>query len=46
MKTGEEEIVELNNSGDRYWEKTEDGIGENHLGRILMKLREEYRTAP
>ena len=46
METGEEEIVEFNNWGDRYWGKTEDGIGENHLGKILMKLRQEYRTAP
>ena len=24
--------------------KTKDGIGENHLGRILMKIREEIST--
>lgn len=45
METGEEDIVEWNNWGDRYWGKTEDGVGENHLGKLLMKLRHEYKTA-
>jgi ribA/ribD-fused uncharacterized protein len=44
METGEEEIVEWNNWGDRYWGKTEDGVGENHLGRLFMKLRQEYNS--
>ena len=43
IATGSEEIVEWNNWNDRIWGKTYDGIGENHLGKILMKIREEYR---
>lgn len=43
METGNEEIVEWNNWGDKYWGKTTDGIGENNLGKILMKLRQEYK---
>jgi len=42
MATGNEEIVELNNWNDVYWGRTLDGRGENHLGKLLMKLREEY----
>lgn len=44
MDTGNEEIVEWNNWHDLYWGKdvvTKEG--ENHLGRILMKLRAEFR---
>lgn len=37
----EGEIVEWNNWGDRIWGKTLDGIGENHLGKLLMKIRGE-----
>lgn len=35
------EIIEWNNWGDRFWGKTLDGVGENHLGKILMKIRDE-----
>lgn len=43
MATGDEEIVEWNNWGDRYWgREVSDGQGENHLGILLMKLREEW----
>jgi ribA/ribD-fused uncharacterized protein len=44
LKTGEEEIVEWNNWNDLFWGKdivTEEG--KNHLGIILMKLRNELR---
>ena len=44
MQTGSEEIVEWNNWGDRIWGKTMDGIGQNHLGKILMKIRDEYKA--
>lgn len=44
MDTGDEEIVEWNNWGDRYWGRdVSDGGGENHLGRLLIKLRDEWR---
>jgi ribA/ribD-fused uncharacterized protein len=46
MSTGDDEIVEWNNWGDRYWgREVSDGRGENHLGRLLMKLRDEWRKA-
>lgn len=44
MATGEEEIVEWNNWNDKYWGRTLDGVGENNLGKLLMKLRNEYRN--
>ena len=41
LKETEGEIVEWNNWNDKIWGKTLDGIGENHLGKILMKIRDE-----
>lgn len=42
METGDEEIIEFNNWGDRYWGiEVSDGKGENHLGKILMRIRDE-----
>lgn len=38
--TGESTLVEGNTWGDRYWGMCR-GVGENHLGRILMKIRKE-----
>lgn len=43
METGDEEIVEYNNWGDVFWGyDVRYNRGENHLGKILMKLRREY----
>lgn len=36
----EGEIIEDNFHHDTFWGQC-DGIGENHLGKILMKIREE-----
>ncbi len=36
-----DEIVEWNNWGDRIWGKTLDNQGQNHLGKILMKIRDD-----
>ena len=44
LATGEAVLVEGNTWGDRYWGVCE-GVGENHLGRLLMKLRAELREA-
>ena len=44
LATGNALLVEGNDWGDRYWgvdQKT--GEGENRLGKILMKVREEFR---
>lgn len=44
MATGEAELIELNNWGDRFWGKVLDEVidatGHNHLGNLLMKRRE------
>jgi len=42
IDTGDMELIEGNTWGDCYWGvDINSGIGENHLGKILMKLREE-----
>lgn len=38
------ELIEGNYWGDRYWGVC-DGRGENHLGRLLMQVRDEVRHA-
>ena len=38
MKTGNELLIEGNNWGDRYWGVC-NGVGENNLGKLLMRLR-------
>jgi len=43
LKTGDEYIREENTWGDRYW-GTCNGIGQNKLGKILMRVREELRA--
>ncbi len=42
LETGSVELVEGNHWGDRFWGVCK-GAGENHLGRILMQVREELR---
>lgn len=37
--TGDQELVEGNHWGDRFWGVCV-GVGENHLGKILMKVRD------
>lgn len=44
LDTGEKILVEGNNWGDVFWGiDMRTGKGENHLGKILMKIREELR---
>lgn len=38
LATGARKLVEGNWWGDRYW-GVDGGVGENHLGRLLMKTR-------
>lgn len=40
IATGDAELVEGNTWGDRIWGVC-DGVGENNLGKILMRIREE-----
>jgi len=42
LKTGDEELVEGNWWGDRFWGVCR-GRGENWLGRLLMETRQFYR---
>lgn len=44
LDTGNEELIEGNNWGDKYWGQV-NGVGENKLGKILMKLRAEYAAS-
>lgn len=43
LATGEIPIVEGNIWGDRFWGQCPIGVGENHLGRLLMEIREGLR---
>lgn len=40
LDTGNKEIIEDNTWGDTFWGVC-NGKGENHLGKLLMKIREE-----
>jgi ribA/ribD-fused uncharacterized protein len=42
LDTGDEELVESNVWNDTFWGVC-DGKGKNHLGKILMKVRDEIR---
>ncbi|WP_019008567.1 NADAR family protein [Deinococcus aquatilis] len=44
LATGEQEIVEGNTWDDRFWGVC-NGVGENHLGRLLMQVRSELWEA-
>lgn len=39
-QTGDADLIEGNLWGDRFW-GVYNGKGENHLGRLLMKIRDE-----
>lgn len=45
IDTGSEELVEINTWGDCFWSEYQ-GSGLNHLGKILMKIREEVKIRP
>jgi ribA/ribD-fused uncharacterized protein len=40
LATGDEELVEGNTWGDTFWGVCR-GKGENHLGKLLMKIRDD-----
>jgi hypothetical protein len=42
LATGDEELVEGNTWGDKFWGVC-DGVGHNHLGKLLMAKRNELR---
>lgn len=41
LSTGDAELIEGNTWGDRFWGVV-DGVGENNLGKVLMKVRDEF----
>ena len=43
IATGDEELVEGNPWGDRYWGVCK-GSGKNKLGKLLMKIRKELQA--
>lgn len=43
LSTGNEELVEGNTWGDKFW-GTCNGIGENNLGKLLMEIRESIKN--
>jgi hypothetical protein len=43
LSTGDTELIEGNTWGDQFWGVC-NGVGENHLGRILMKIRKELSS--
>lgn len=42
IDTGNATLTEGNTWGDRFWGECPLGIGQNWLGRLLMKIRREY----
>lgn len=42
LDTGDAELIEGNTWGDTFWGVC-NGIGENHLGKLLMKIRKMIR---
>ena len=46
LATGDAQLVEGNRWNDRYWGvDIRSGVGENHLGKILMKVRSELKLS-
>ena len=43
LATGDEELVEYAPWGDTYWGVGRNGRGNNHMGKILMELRDQLR---
>lgn len=41
LATGDAELIEGNTWGDRVWGVC-DGVGQNRLGKILMRIRAEF----
>jgi len=44
IDTAPKEIIELNDWGDQFWGVTEDGVGRNLLGKVLMLVRRALTT--
>ncbi len=44
LATGNAELVEGNSWNDTYWGMCR-GVGDNHLGKLLMKIRAELKAS-
>ena len=44
LETREEDLVEVNTWNDTYWGVCK-GVGQNHLGKILMRVRAELKES-
>jgi ribA/ribD-fused uncharacterized protein len=44
LDTGYGVLIEGNSWGDTFWGQV-DGVGDNHLGRILMDVRHKFRIS-
>jgi hypothetical protein len=42
LETGDQELIEGNTWGDQFW-GTVNGRGTNHLGKILMEVRQDLK---
>lgn len=45
LDTGQKYLEETNWWGDTFWGMTLDGKGGNHLGELLMRIRQDIRVA-
>jgi ribA/ribD-fused uncharacterized protein len=45
LSTGDAELVEGNTWDDTFWGVC-NGVGQNHLGKLIMEIRAEARAAP
>lgn len=44
LATGDKELIEGNTWGDTFWGVC-NGVGENHLGKLLMEIREQLKNS-
>lgn len=44
LLTGNKDLIQGNTRKDTFWGQDQNGVGENHLGKILMNLRTQLRT--
>lgn len=44
LTTGDRKLIEGNDWNDTFWGVDDENGGENHLGIILMELREEFKN--
>lgn len=43
LKTENAILIEANHWGDQLWGTDEEGYGENHLGKVLMRIRKFWQ---